>query len=204
VIKFNQCADVDAEIITALDKYAVAIRPKRWDGKAKPVKAFKEAILTQGLIIQAEKCAWCTLTVGAMGRRTAHRDHIAPKARYPQWTFLPKNLVVACEYCNGFAVKGELDTIENISNVYDDCEFFLVHPYNDDPREHVEFLYEVDGTRISIKSTSLKGKWTIEKLKLDSPGSTIERAKEYLYLQRKNSLPSGESKLFQDAIKAFS
>jgi 5-methylcytosine-specific restriction endonuclease McrA len=75
------------------------------------VKAFKRRILEQGLVIQELRCAWCTLLIGEQGRRSIHRDHIAPKQSYPQWTFLPKNLVLACEYCNGFAVKSRLDTV---------------------------------------------------------------------------------------------
>src|SRR5690606_29550423 len=126
VIGCTRCAAIHPSIQDKLDLYPVDKRPTRWNGKAKAVKVFKDEIMEQGLVIQSGRCAWCTLEVGESGRRTAHRDHIAPKARYPAWTFVPKNLVVACEYCNGFLVKGETDTVASLSDHYEDCDFHVV------------------------------------------------------------------------------
>lgn len=203
MIRFNRFVTVDEQILTKLEKYPIADRPKRWDGKAAAVTTFKKCILDEGLKIQEGKCAWCMLPVAARGRRTAHRDHIAPKAKHPKWTFLPVNLVIACEYCNGFAVKGDIDTIETIAENYTDCVFHVVHPYLEDPSLHLSFLSEANGTGIIIKSLSTKGTWTIISLQLDTPGATTERAKEYLFQQRLNSLSVPDGDLLRKAVNGL-
>lgn len=203
MIKFDQCAEIEESVLTTVNSYPIAMRPKRWSGKAQVVLTFKKAILEQGLIIQSGKCGWCMLPVGDEGRRTAHRDHIAPKARYPQWTFTPMNLVIVCEYCNGFGVKGELDTIETVSPNYEDCVFHLVHPYLEDPSGHLSFTSEEQDNKIVIQSQSPKGRWTIENLKLDTPGATVARAKEYLHHQRMGDLPDAYKTLLQHAVQAL-
>lgn len=200
MIKFAQCPAIDAAVQKKLNNYAVDERPKRWEGKARAVLEFKSEVLKQGLVIQSEQCAWCTLPIGEKGRRTAHRDHIAPKAKYPLWTFLPKNIVIACEYCNGFAVKGDIDTVASAVDAYDECAFYLVHPYLDEPSEHLSFVCDADGTKVVIESQSGKGSWTIEKLKLDTPGATMERAKSHLYRQRLSDLSAQDGALFSAAL----
>ena len=200
MIKFTQCAAIDAATQKKLDKYAVKDRPKRWVGRAKPVLEFKSQVLKQGLVIQLEQCAWCTLPIGEKGRRTAHRDHIAPKAKYPLWTFLPKNIVIACEYCNGFAVKGDIDTVASATETYDECVFYVVHPYLDEPLEHLSFVGDAGGINIIIESQSEKGRWTIENLKLDTPGATMERAKSHMHRQRMNDLSAEDQALFSAAL----
>src|SRR5476651_1184695 len=107
MINLPRCAAIDPGVQKKLDAIKVELRPKRWYGKAKAVTTFKGEVLTQGRLIQRERCAWCTLPLGAEGRRTIHRDHIAPSSIYPQWTFVAKNLVISCEYCNGLAVKSD-------------------------------------------------------------------------------------------------
>jgi 5-methylcytosine-specific restriction endonuclease McrA len=203
VIKFDRCAEIDEPVLTKLGQYLIKDRPKRWDGKAKAVVAFKKSILDEGLVIQSGKCGWCMLPVAADGRRTAHRDHIAPKAKHPEWTFLPINLVIACEYCNGFAVKGDIDTVEIAAKNYTESVFHVIHPYLEDPSLHLSFLSEADETKILIKSLSTKGTWTIESLKLDTPGATTERAKEYLHQQRMGSLPQPYAALLREAVLAL-
>lgn len=199
LIKLDRWASINEEILARLNRYAVADRPKRWLGKARAVLEFKREVLSQGLLIQANKCGWCTLPVGEDGRRTAHRDHIAPKGVHPKWTFLPKNIIVACEFCNGFAVKGEIDTVSVVSDEYDACIFHVVHPYLDEPSAHISFR---DGG-VLIQSLSAKGAWTIEKLKLDSSGLTTLRAKEFLYDRYKAGLSQGDKDLFEEASRSL-
>lgn len=194
MIKLNQCALINEVTLTALDKYPVNKRPDRWGGRAKAVIDFKTAVMTQGLQIQNQKCAWCTLNVGPLGRRTAHRDHVAPKAKHPKWTFLAKNLVIACEYCNGFAVKGDIDTVQALEDAYDDCIFLVVHPYLDNPTDHLEFVDSESGFPIAIRSSTPKGGWTIKNLQLDTPGATLERVKDRL-LEKYNSDLSPEQQV---------
>ncbi|MBS7459220.1 hypothetical protein [Pseudomonas syringae] len=199
MIKLNRCALIDSVILTALEKYPVDIRPARWDGRAKAVKSFKDEVMTQGLVIQSQKCAWCTLSVGPNGRRTAHRDHIAPKAKHPQWTFLAINLVIACEYCNGFSVKGEIDTIQKFGATYEDCEFLAVHPYLDEPADHLEFVGVSGKLPVVIRSDTSKGLWTIKYLQLDTPGATLERAKDRLWEEYNSDLSLNDQSLIAAA-----
>lgn len=195
MIKLNRCALIDHAILTALEKYPVAMRPARWDGRAKAVKSFKDEVMSQGLAIQSQKCAWCTLSVGPHGRRTAHRDHIAPKAKHPQWTFLAMNLVIACEYCNGFSVKGEIDTVQKFGETYEGCEFLAVHPYLDEPRDHLEFVESNGNLSVVIRSDTSKGLWTIKYLQLDTPGATLERAKDRLWEEYAGNLSPADQSL---------
>ncbi|MDN7740720.1 MULTISPECIES: HNH endonuclease [Burkholderia] len=199
--KFETCAVIEATIQNTLNAVPDVEKESRWEGRTVAVTQFKECIHDQGLVIQGERCAWCTLFIGERGRRTAHRDHIAPKSRYPQWTFTPENLVLACEYCNGFAVKSDLDTVADVGPTYDSSTFFLVHPYIDEPHDHIEFALtpENHGVVIRAKNGSTKGVWTIENLKLDSPGLTQERAKDALIEEDRAVLPDYYRSLFDQA-----
>ena len=184
-------ANIDGQVQEYLDKIPVADQPKKWDkSKAQAVSRFKTAIMTHGMAVQGNRCAWCTLLVGTAGHRTAHRDHIAPKKLYPQWTFKPINLIVACEYCNGFAVKHDLDTVQVLQAKYEQCTFWIVHPYLDIVSDHVGFMEDEAAVQsVAIQGRSPRGLWTIEKLQLDSPEMTNLRARELAAERAINKLP---------------
>jgi hypothetical protein len=138
------------------------------------VKAFKKSVKDHGMDTQDKKCVWCEAKIGKSGRRTAHRDHIAPKHIYEQWTFVPKNIAMSCEFCNGFEIKKDLDTINLSAAVYEDCTFLIVHPYIDDPDEHIG--YDEGNDPVLMVGLSDKGLWTIEKMELDGTAATGRRA----------------------------
>lgn len=172
-------ATIDAQDQADLDLIPVDERSANWASRRKLIQRFKAAVHTHGIAAQLSRCVWCTLPVGAAGHRTPHRDHIAPKKLYPQWTFTPKNLAIACEYCNGFSVKVDLDTIEVVDAQYDQCVFRIVHPYIDVVSLHVDFMEDqVAAQRVVIQGHTPKGIWTIGQLKLDSPEMTNLRARE--------------------------
>ncbi|WP_155953509.1 hypothetical protein [Pseudomonas sp. URIL14HWK12:I6] len=202
MIKFKHCAFIDPALTLQLDAYPVASRPKRWNGKAEPVKKFRDEILVQGQLIQDNLCAWCRLSLGSDGRRTVHRDHIAPKSLHPEWTFLPLNLVLSCEFCNGFANKGDIPTVAISNADYDKCHFFVVHPYLDEVSRHITFDNDVDDLPVIAIGASEKGVWTIKMLNLDSPGITRERAKEVYYQTRKR-LPLKDEALIELALNSI-
>lgn len=189
---------IDSTLQREVDRFPVETRPKKWVGAARCVTEFKDIVLSEGLIIQSNRCGWCALAIGVDGRRTAHRDHIAPKGKHPVWTFNPKNIVIACEYCNGFAVKGDIDTVSALEENYDDCEFYVVHPYLDDPDLHIEFAGSEVG--VLVRGLSEKGCWTVENLQLDTPGMTMERVKDVLYSRWHDSLPEERRMLFAKAV----
>lgn len=171
-------------------------RSKEWDRPTlQAVKDLKAQVMAQGMIIQADRCSWCTLLVGRRGRRSAERDHIAPKGKHPQWTFLPSNLVVSCEYCNGFSVKSATDTVKTVNAKYELCNFHVVHPYLDEPDEHIRFGLADDGSGVVVSGISEKGRWTVLKLKLDDPGLTVLRAQERASIKSLASLPEDMQRL---------
>ncbi|MBK5547619.1 hypothetical protein JFT85_22935 [Pseudomonas sp. TH04] len=204
MIKLPRWATIDNGVQKKLDAIKVDLRPKRWYGKAKAVVEFKSQVLTQGRVIQRKRCAWCTLPLGEEGRRTIHRDHIAPSSIYPQWTFVAKNLVISCEYCNGLAVKADIDTIKVLRDKYDDCEFHIVHPYDDEIECHIQFDDDEDQLPVVVRGISPKGLWTIENMKLNDVGLTRERAKEVYYERRGLTLPAPEEDLIERALGAMS
>ena len=204
--KFNEHPQVDDSIlqkISEIHKVGKINNPTQsviWDkAQYSCVKEFKKIVLEKGLKIQESRCSWCTLLIGEKGRRTPQRDHIAPKSTYPKWTFLTKNIVLSCEYCNGFAIKNKLDTVEEDAADYDDVKFFVVHPYKDEPKCHIEFEGGSRESGITIRGKTLKGSWTIANLKLDSPGMTELRARDFLYFQTSDSLPEPYKSLFDKA-----
>lgn len=191
-------ATIEAGIQTELDAINIADRSKNWDkSRRNCIKRFKASILLHGMQEQNEQCVWCTLTIGEAGRRTAHRDHIAPKGIYPQWTFVAKNLVLACEYCNGFSVKNDLDTVATAGITYDQTTFKIIHPYIDTPSDHIEFVDQVD--KVLIQGISDKGKWTIENMKLDSSGLTTLRAKDLVFSRVIQNIPEEDALLLKQA-----
>lgn len=190
MIKIDQCATIDAILQVELDSINLNERSAAWDGKREPVKQFKKLIMDHGLVAQKSRCVWCTLMIGVEARRTIHRDHIAPKSSYPQWTFHAKNLALTCECCNGFLIKGKLDTVAAVGHGYDTTEFHIVHPYLDSTEDHITFLEEVEGESVTVQGISTKGLWTIEKMQLDSPGMTMERAKDLVFNRAIKNLPN--------------
>lgn len=202
--KLTQCAVIDPVLQTTVDAYVVTERPEKWKKKPKPVPAFLKAIMTQGIAIQKDRCIWCTLPFGAIGRRTIHRDHIAPSSEHPEWTFLAKNLALSCEYCNGFAVKKALNTIRIKRAQYERCKFHIVHPYLDIVSNHIQFDGDAIALPVIIKGITRKGRWTIKNIQLDTPEMTTLRAKEAFYANRhKYRLAQPEEDLVQAALGAI-
>lgn len=115
-------------------------------------------------------------------------------------TFLPDNVAIACEYCNGFAVKSELDPVSVPVAVYSDSEFFMVHPYFDETEDHIRFVDGDVSYPIVIEAMTDKGVWTVDKMKLDSTQLTKERPKDFLFARDNNALPGGYSDLLKRAV----
>lgn len=204
MIQLSACAVIADEITRKLNAFPVADRPARWNGKANAVVAFRNEISAQGAVIQENRCAWCRLPLGREGRRTIHRDHIAPKALHPVWTFLPLNLVLACEFCNGFENKSDLQTVSEVDGDYAKCKFFIVHPYLDTVADHFEYDVDEDDLPVVIKGISPEGKWTIKHLNLADPGVTKERAKEVLHkIWKEDRIKARDAVLIERAVKAI-
>jgi uncharacterized protein (TIGR02646 family) len=109
-------------------------------------------------------CAYCRNPISIHDALNCHVEHIAPKSKYPEFIFEPKNLCVICSDCNAIkrnqeVMRNEPDTIANGSNrkIYprSSSAFFIVHPHFDDWDEHIQIFgkYYVD--------KSQKGHFTI-------------------------------------------
>lgn len=201
--KLTNCAKISK--VNQKKLAAIVNKSDSWGAKKKlpEVKYFQEKVMKHGLKEQEQRCVWCTLLVGAVGRRRADRDHIAPKGTYPDWTYTPLNIAIACEYCNGFSVKNDLDTIETVAANYEHCIFKVVHPYLvDDMTKHIVFNHKANKQKkpgVAIQGMSPEGIWTIAKLKLDTPEMTIQRAMDYLYMEQIKMIAPHFRDLYQRA-----
>lgn len=147
-----------------------------WTSSKKIAKVFKDEFTRQMLVEQNKKCAYCG---SRLFEKNPHRDHIAPKEPYVQWMFWPENLVLACFACNTDSKK-TYDPVKAFNKSYRKIEFSFVHPYLDDPTEHLESSIEGLKILLSPRDDSAKGKETIRLFDLMSPERTKQRAQESL------------------------
>lgn len=163
------------------------------DGFSNPValqvthrNQIKNSIKTQLKLLQGNDCAFCGLNLGS---RVTHSEHIAPKGNdlYPQFMFEPKNLILACSLCNGFEKKHTFKTVVHLATVYSDCQFNIIHPYFDNPDDHLEYVPDPDNGLaylIQVRKTggveSSKGRQTVDLFELALPIMTEERYKDAL------------------------
>ncbi|MED2708447.1 hypothetical protein [Bacillus toyonensis] len=161
-------------------KYLRKLRP--WNGKwgivNKEINMLKKHIRTQLANFQDNKCAYCGLTLNETSG--SEIEHIVPKGGdkqpiHPQFTFTPYNLSLSCHLCNGPVKKGKKDTIITLDINYRLCEFSIVHPYFDDPKDHFDWIPK--GKKILISDRTPKGKKSIEIFKLDDTAHNEARAK---------------------------
>ncbi|WP_415287921.1 retron system putative HNH endonuclease [Brevundimonas sp. S1H14] len=171
-------AAVSFAVSRKLRKLTPADQAAAWATGGHGAKKFKAEISKHLKKSQNNRCAYCgTRFHGSK----PHRDHIAPKGvtLHPEWTFHCRNLVLACYDCNSDR-KGEFDTVVTKSSFYRQIKFNIVHPYLDEPSDHLAFT----GYRISVLvhpvNGSQKGAKTIELFHLDDPLRTKERAKDAL------------------------
>ena len=140
------------------------------------IKDLKANIRSQLLTNQNDICGYCGLDLG--GTSEGQIEHIAPKAKYPQFTFEKENLVMACHFCNGFSKKGNHHTIDALDTVYSICTFKLVHPYFDDPSIHYQWIS--NDKKIIIGGLTPKGLYSIKIFGLDNPKMTELRGKKII------------------------
>lgn len=117
------------------------------------------------IIAQGGRCAYCESPL----RRGAHAiEHIAPKGIYGEFCYEPQNLVNACTSCNSTSNKGEQDTMAKPvdGNDYAANSFTIVHPYFDNPDEHLKY-YDAERTVFDKPACSAKGLETIRMFNWD-------------------------------------
>jgi uncharacterized protein (TIGR02646 family) len=147
----------------------------KWGIKSDEMKKMKTYIHQKLEEYQNKHCAYCGLEY--MATTYTNIEHIAPKKKYPQFMFKPENLVASCGRCNGFEKKGNRDTITNLVEEYNQCEFLIVHPYFDNPQDHFDFANQIQGLVITGKTA--KGKTSIDFFLLNDTYMVEQRSKQY-------------------------
>ncbi|CAH0536849.1 HNH endonuclease [Vibrio marisflavi] len=115
---------------------------------------------------QRRKCTYCKREVSVQSASNCQVEHIAPKEKYKDYMFHPKNLCVSCADCN--AIKWCHDTIKPLKNSerkrYPSSSgaFLLVHPHFDNYADHIDIFND----RWYIDKTE-KGHFTIGLCKLN-------------------------------------
>jgi uncharacterized protein (TIGR02646 family) len=168
---------LDWHVARELVKYAKRTKAREpWASGKKIAKEFKNEFTRQMLVEQGKKCAYCG---SRLFEKHPHRDHIAPKEQYRKWTFWPENLVLSCFACNTDSKK-TYDPVKTVGKSYRKTEFTFIHPYLDDPTEHL--VPSIAGLKIllSPRNESAKGKETIRLFDLMSPERAKQRAQESL------------------------
>lgn len=159
----------------------VPLKPGAWDRS--DVEDIKNEIHKQLLLIQKNNCCYCGLKVNEGGR--AEIDHIAKKGgakrpAYTEFIFTPKNLAIACQYCNSSSKKGQDDVLAHVDLAnYENCTFKIVHPYMHNPQKH--YKWTKGKYKILISSITDEAKYSIELFELDSEAHTMARAKQVMF-----------------------
>lgn len=92
-------------------------------------------------------CAYCHEPISLTSPQNAHVEHIAPKAKYVQFIFEPKNLCVICADCS--AIKRSQDVLASPDPFrrqvkrypHRSTAFHIVHPHFDRWDDHILKAY---------------------------------------------------------------
>lgn len=178
----------------------VATAQKLWKRNDGKYGSFKKNVTTTMMAAQSKRCAYCGTR---LFEKRPHRDHIAPKSPHYNWTFWPTNLVLAC-YCCNVDCKGKADTVAVAASSYRRTTFTIVHPFFDDPADHLDFGVADKAILISPKNGSAKGAETIRLFKLMDPERAKERAKDLLLDDDVEHLHGVNRELFLAALEEMS
>lgn len=119
---------------------------------------------------QRGTCAYCKKDVSLQAALNCHVEHIAPKSKYEDFMFEPKNLCVICADCN--AIKREQEVLQEVPDTVvngslrkqyprSGSAFKIVHPHFDDYDDHIEIFGLFYGDKTD------KGHFTIGACKLN-------------------------------------
>ena len=116
-------------------------------GDIKKRDEMKDKIKEQLTISQDEYCYYCGRSFYFFGPKETqesyiHIDHILPKnddnGNYGKYVFEMNNLILACNICNGFNVKGNMDFSTTPQLPYQEMTFSIVHPHFENIEEHLQ------------------------------------------------------------------
>ena len=111
----------------------------------------KTFIRKELLNMSSNKCCYCECKLDEESKYL-EVEHFKPKSLYPDLVIEWENLLPSCKHCNG--AKNDLDT----------DVVAIVHPCNDDPREH---LY-LKNYRLYPRNASIRGANLIAQVDLNN------------------------------------
>lgn len=136
-------------------------------------------------------CAYCGLIMGGTGRKEV--EHIAHKAKHPEFSYHSMNLVFACSHCNGSSKKGQKEVVAskptiNINHVaatyfsdvetkYNQTKFKILHPKINNP--DTDYRWGDAEKVILLDGVTPEAKKSIEMFDLRDFHMTSERQKQY-------------------------
>lgn len=149
----------------------------KWD---KGYAIFKAGIRGHLKLQQNGRCAFCRCRIPT-GIAFSNLEHLVSKSHYPQFEFLPNNLVYCCQRCNFLKVAKPTLSAPNANPAAQTYPsngngFTIVNPYHDNYQDHIDILDEV---LITVANNSAKGKNTIESYKLARVELAEDRASEH-------------------------
>jgi len=121
----------------------------------------------------SHSCAYCKIREPEMGgAQSFHIDHYKPRKKFPELENSYENLIYSCRQCNAY--KGDFwpDTLDFVLGRV------IVHPREEKIEEHINtegFIWS---------GLTPKGRWTVSRLRLDSPVLALRR-EDRMRIERK-------------------
>jgi len=111
------------------------------------------------------KCAYCESKISHIS--FGNIEHYRPKRLFPQYAFLWRNLLLACERCNNAKLDHFPDATQGGP---------LINPVKHDPERHFRFFYDPVAKLATVIPTTKQGKTTEQRLKLNRPDLRSHRS----------------------------
>lgn len=159
---------------------------KRWGARTQR-DTLKKKIKSALDDLQGDTCAFCGLDLYETS--PSQIEHIAPKGLHPDFMYTANNLCLACVLCNGFEKKGDIDTVANFNQDYEQCTFSIVHPYNDNPTIHYQ-IADYAGGGITLHYLTQEALNSRDIFDLDGPKQIRARGKKFMHDELANDAPT--------------
>ena len=112
----------------------------------------------------SHKCGYCeTREPEIGGAKSFHIDHYKPKKIFPELLCAYENLIYSCRSCNGYKGAYWPTYFEELLGK------MIVNPRKDSRDKHI------DASGLKWFGITSQGKWTVKKLRLDSPALSQRR-----------------------------
>ncbi|WP_136042232.1 MULTISPECIES: HNH endonuclease [unclassified Microbacterium] len=126
------------------------------------VKALRKEMRDHYIHEQKHLCCYCGIPEPSIHGLDWDVEHIAPKAKHPEFMFTEANLAVVCKECNGHKGSKNVFAGARPADYPTTADAYLVvHPHFDEWSDHL--LRD----HLTYAAFTAKGRWTIEKCRLN-------------------------------------